>query len=179
MKRSDIEKALKALGVEIPQDKEKEAIDNIMSVYGADVEEAKKIPQKANEDLINLQNELAKYKEGGELYVDKSKFDELAKFKVDTEAKAVETARSNQLNKLFEKGKFDKEAYELLALKAQKLNPQFNENNEITNADDILKTLTTENAKYIVAEQTGGAKPSTPPPAKTEELDPFLKGLNL
>lgn len=188
MKKEAILTILKNAGIELEADKEKEVLLELNKLNDADIQNAKKdyttketeiaeLKAKYDNDIALKDAELKKFAEGGENYIDRSEIDELRKFKEDTIAEQTRVAQTNAIEKLIgdEKYKFDKKSVKLIGI-ATKDKFIFNENNEITNVDEVMGELQKDYADYIVTEQVVGASPTNVHSTKTDVEDDFVKG---
>ena len=188
MKKEAILTILKNAGIELEADKEKEVLLELNKLNDADIQNAKKdyttketeiaeLKAKYDNDMALKDAELKKFAEGGENYIDRSEIDELRKFKADTIAEQTRVAQTNAIEKLIgdEKYKFDKKSVKLIGI-ATKDKFIFNENNEITNVDEVMGELQKDYADYIVTEQVVGASPTNVHSTKTDVEDDFVKG---
>ena len=175
MKKEVIIEALKDAGVEIEEAQLKEFIKKVQIANGEDIENAKKDYAEKEQALADLQakydSEVALKKEQ-EQNLDNvnSELLELRKFKKDTIENQTRAVREEAISKVVgdEKYKFDKKAIKLLCI-ASKDKFNFNENNEITNADEVMTALQNEYADYIVESTTTGVTPT--PNTSSSDVD--------
>lgn len=162
MKKEEILKVFADNGIEIAEDKQSAILGELNRLSGLDVTNAKK-------DYESLNAELLKYKEGGELYIDRNEFENLKKinteeleslrkYKADTEAKLTADVRNDNILKMLD-GKFDKTAINLLKL-AVKEKAEFADDNSIKNGEELLKELQETYKDFVVTADVEGATPS-------------------
>lgn len=165
MKKEEILKVFADNGIEIAEDKQSAILGELNRLSGLDVTNAKK-------DYESLNAELLKYKEGGELYIDREEFEKLKKintedlkelenlrkYKAETEAKLTADVRNENILKMLD-GKFDKTAINLLKL-AVKEKAEFADDNSIKNGEELLKELQETYKDFVVTAEVDGAKPS-------------------
>lgn len=188
MKKEAILTILKNAGIELEAEKEKEFLLELNKLNDADIQNAKKdyttketeladLKAKYESDIALKDAELKKFQEGGENYIDKTELDELRTFKNNTIAEKTKTAQANAIEKLVgdEKYKFDKKSVKLISI-ATKDKFQFNEQNEITNVDEVMAELQKDYADYIVTETVKGANPTNVHSTNVDVEDDFVKG---
>ncbi|MDD4211738.1 MAG: hypothetical protein PHC46_05115 [Clostridia bacterium] len=160
MKKEELLQALVDSGIEIAEEKKSEFIGIINKFNGTDI-------AKYKTELDNLKTELDSLKEKSNLYTD---YEDLKKFKTETEQQKVKEVQTKNILNLLndDKYKFDKKAINLLALALKEKGIEFDEQNNIKNADDIMATMQTEYADYILKDEVKGAVPSTTNNSKTD-----------
>lgn len=188
MKKDAILQILKNAGIELDEEKQKELLIELNKLNDADIQNVKKdfttketeiadLKAKYENDIALKDAELKKYGVGGEFYIDKDEFNSLKEFKTNTLAEAKANLHNGLIEKLIgdDKYKFDKKAVKLIGL-ATKDKFNFNDNDEITNADEIMAELQKDYADYIVNETIKGASPTNITSTNTDVVDPFIKG---
>ena len=170
MKKEELLQALVDSGIEIAEEKKSEFIGIINKFNGTDI-------AKYKTELDNLKTELESVKEKSSTYAD---YEDLKKFKTETEQQKVKEVQTKNILNLLndDKYKFDKKAINLLALALKEKGIEFDNENNIKNADDIMTKMQTEYADYILKDETKGAVPSETNNSKTDittTVDDFNK----
>lgn len=175
MKKEVILEALKNAGIELEEDKQKEFIKAIQVANGVDIELAKKDYADKEREIADLkakyENDLKIKDEALKRYND-TEIDELRKFKEQTLLERKNAIQDTALKELIGKDeyKFDKKAIELLSAVA-KNDVKFNDNNEITNAEELMSKLTEKYKDFVVSTTVEGANPSQPQSSQTVDLN--------
>lgn len=180
MKKDVILEALKNAGVELEDDKLKEFIKAIQVANGEDIENAKKDYATKEQEIAELKGTIAQKEEELKKVAETNvELEDLRKFKADVIGEQKRVSQSSAIEKLIgdEKYNFDKKAIKLLSI-ASKDKFVFNENNEITNADEVMQQLTTDYADYVVSTTVKGSEPADVVSTKTDVVDDFIKGFN-
>lgn len=159
MKRAEILKKLE--GVENAD----EIVDFIMSENGKDIEKSKVDTSSYEEKITKLQEDLKKFEEGGEKFVDAEELNRLKKFETDTLEKQTFEQKNNAVVDWLKENKASEKALKLLAKTVDYKTVEV-ENGKVKNADTIFANLKTDYKDFFVEEQQGGATPSTPPTSK-------------
>ena len=156
MKREELKRLLK--GVESADT----IIDDIMSINGADIENAKKEFDAVVAERDAKEAELKKFDKGGEKFVDTTEIEALRKFKTDTEASQTRSKKESAILEALRAEKVSPKAEKLLmkAFDFEKI--ELGEDGKAKNAADLIKPIKTEFADYFVTEQAGGATAGNP-----------------
>lgn len=180
MKKETIIEALEKANVQLEEEQLKAFIKAIQVANGYDIEKAKGDYDAKVKELADLQEkfdaEVKSHEKGGEKYIDSTELEELRKFKADTIDAQNKKAQNTAIKELLSKDeyKFDKKAIELLTLVAKDKGIKFNDKNEIENADEFIKTMTTDFKDYIITEQKQGANPQNTVNQTQKEPDTTL-----
>lgn len=193
MKKDVILEALKNAGVELEEDKLKDFVEAINVAKGMDIEKYRAQSNELQEKLTKTEEELKakseelskfnieeidnlkKFKEDNEASL--TELEELKKYRADNEAKIKLDKEDNALKSFLGENKFSSDEI-LLNFIRTKLNPEFDDNSKITNADVLLASLNEKAGSYKISEETGGAKPQTNSSTKSEPQDDFEAGFD-
>ena len=176
MKKEVILEALKNAGVELDEEKQKEFITAINVANDADIQKYKsqystlEEQKKEVENQLQLKNEeLAKFNQ--------DEINELKKYKEDNELKIKQGNQNEIIKKFLTENKFSSDDI-LLNFVNNALQPQFDENSNLTNGDALLSGLNEKASQYKITETAEGAKAMIQPLATPQEEDPFIAGFN-
>lgn len=193
MKKDVILEALKNAGVELEEDKLKGFVEAIYIANGLDIERYKTQNAELQEKLTQTENDLKtktdelakfnveeidnlkKFKEDNEASL--TELEELKKYKEENELKIKQGKETDALKSFLSDNKFSSDEI-LLNYIRTKLNPEYDDNSKITNADVLLASLNEKAGSYKISEETGGAKPQTNSSTKSEPQDDFEAGFD-
>lgn len=151
MRRIDVSNLLN--GVE----NSKEIVDAILDMHNSELTEAK-------EKAVDLTNyvEKSKYDELEEKLNKFKDYDELVKFKEDTSKRELNVKKTNAIMSMLKDNNANQKAIKLLAKEFDLENIEFDENDKIKNADELIKGVKETYADFFTQEENGGASPKKP-----------------
>ena len=159
---------LKALGLA------EETVNAVMVLHGKKMTEAINKATADNADGKAAQEELKKYKKGGEYYVDKKEHERLKAFETETLTKAEREKKTAALTKLYKDANASDSAVKLL-LKTQNFDEiELDEKGEVKGSAELLKAAQADYAELFSANGNAGV-PHATEGAGTSETNPRKK----
>ena len=189
MKKESILKALQNAGLEIAEDKLNGFLREIHIANDEDIQNEKAKNQKSFDELqekhdaLVAEMEQLKATHAEEI---KSRDDKLAtfnadeiaelrKFKEDKEAEAKANRQNDTIRAFLKKNEYSVDDV-LMSFVNSNLKPEFDDNFEITNGDNLLNGLNEKASQYKIKAEQGGATATAPSFEKPAEVDAFLQG---
>lgn len=176
MKRSDILSLLTGMDAE----KAKDAVDAILNLHNAELEEAKKNIDLSGyvkkEDYDKVLAEDKQLKSDSEKYKD---YDRFVKFHDETIASQDKAKKGEAVMNLLKANKANEKAVPLLVKGVDLSAISLDKDGNIVDGNKIVDSLKSNYSSFFQTTQTSGAKPATPPaqdiPAKTYTHDDIEK----
>lgn len=156
MKKDVILEALKNVGIELSEEKQKEFITAINVANDNDIQKFKKEIESLQTKIVESENNL-KLKDNELSKFDLKEIEALRQYKEDNEKKMLEEKHNSKLTEFLDKNNYSHDEI-LLSYINSKLAPIFGDDDEITNGEQLLAGLDMQAKQYKITETDNGAK---------------------